>query len=52
MSDDKGNLQLIANYNNDVGDYWKYLDRGDKPLRDSSRAVRLGVDYVIYAMTH
>jgi hypothetical protein len=52
MSDDNGNLQLIANYNNDVGDYWKYLDRGDKPLRDSSRAVRLGVDYVIYAMTH
>jgi hypothetical protein len=52
MNDEKGNLQLIANYNNDVGDFWKYLDHGDKPLADSSRAVRLGVNYVIYAMTH
>jgi hypothetical protein len=52
MSDEHGNLQLIANYNNDVGDYWKYLDHGEKPLRDSARSVRLGVNYVIYAMTH
>ena len=52
MTDEEGNLQLIANYNNDVGDFWKYLDHGDKPLADSSRAVRLGVNYVIYAMSH
>ncbi len=52
MSDDNGNLQLVANYNNDVGDFWKYLDWGDKPLGDSSRAVRLGMNYVIYALTH
>jgi hypothetical protein len=52
MLDENGNVQVIANYNNDVGDFWKYLDHGDKPLADSSRAVRLGMDYVIYAMTH
>src|SRR5438093_9205860 len=52
MSDEHGTLQLIANYNNDIGDYWKYLDRGDKPLKDSSRAIRLGINYVIYAMSH
>ena len=52
MMDEHGNLQLIANYNNDVGDYWRYLDDGDKPLKESARAVRLGMDYVIYALTH
>ena len=52
MSDEHGNLQLIANYNNDVGDFWKYLDQGDKPLKDSSQAVRLGINYIVYAMSH
>jgi hypothetical protein len=52
LSDEHGNLQLIANYNNDVGDFWKYLDHGDKPLKDSSSAIRLGINYIVYAMTH
>lgn len=52
MSDEKGKLQLIANYNNDIGDFWKYLDHGDKPLKDSTTAIRLGINYVVYAMSH
>ncbi len=52
MSDEQGRLQLIANYNNDIGDFWKYLDQGDKPLQDSSRSIRMGVDYVMYSLTH
>ncbi len=52
LSDEHGNLQLIANYNNDIGDFWKYLDYGDKPLADSTAATRLGINYLIYAMTH
>ncbi|HEX4997618.1 MAG TPA: DUF4159 domain-containing protein [Terriglobia bacterium] len=52
MSDDNGNLQVIASYNNDIGDYWRYLDDGDKPLKYSAKAVRLGVNYVVYALTH
>jgi hypothetical protein len=52
MADEHGRLQLIANYNNDIGDFWKYLDYGLKPLRDSSLAVRLGMNYVVYSMSH
>jgi len=52
MSDEHGRLQVIANFNNDIGDFWKYLDEGDKPLRDSTRSIRLGIDYVLYALTH
>ena len=50
MSDEHGRLQVIANYNNDIGDFWKYLDEGAKPLKDSSRAIRLGINYIVYAM--
>jgi hypothetical protein len=52
MSDEHGRLQVIANYNNDIGEFWKDLDHGDKPLQDSSTAIRLGINYVVYAMTH
>ena len=52
MSDENGRLQIIANYNNDVGDFWKYLDHGDKPLQDSTTSIRLGINYFIYAMSH
>ena len=52
MSDEHGRLQLIANYNNDIGDFWKYLDHGDKPLKDSTAAIRLGINYIVYAMSH
>jgi uncharacterized protein DUF4159 len=52
MSDEHGRLQVIANYNNDIGDFWKYLDMGDKPLDESTRAIRLTINYIFYAMTH
>jgi hypothetical protein len=52
MSDEHGRLQLIAYYNNDIGDYWKYLDEGDKPLQDSSTAIRIGINSIVYALTH
>jgi hypothetical protein len=52
LPDENGNLSMIANYNNDVGDFWKYLEDGDKPLKDSSRSVRLGINYVVYALSH
>src|SRR5436190_11712435 len=52
MSDAHGNLQVLAFYNNDIGDFWKYLDHGDKPLGDSTRSIRIGIDAIIYSMTH
>lgn len=52
MSDEQGRLQLIAYYNNDIGDFWKYLDEGDAPLRDSTTSIRIGINSIVYAMTH
>ena len=44
-------LMVIANFNNDIGDYWEYSDMGYFPIDLSNEAYKVGVNYVIYAMT-
>lgn len=43
-------LMVIANFNNDIGDYWEYSDRGFLPIDLSNEAYKFGVNYVIYAL--
>ncbi len=50
-SDESGNLQAIANLNNDIGDYWEWSDQSINPL-NSNEAYKFGINYVIYALTH
>ena len=45
-------LMVIVNYNNDIGDYWEFSDEGFFPVDLSNTAYKLGVNYVVYAMTH
>ncbi len=45
-------LMVIVNYNNDIGDYWEWSDSGYIPIEISNEAYKLGVNYVVYAMTH
>lgn len=45
-------IQMVVNYNNDIGDYWEYSDYGYYPIDLSNEAYKLGVNYVIYAHTH
>jgi hypothetical protein len=52
LVDDRNRVHLIANYNNDLGEFWEWLDKGDKPFGPSVHSVQLGIDYVMYAMTH
>jgi len=52
MSDEHGNLQVIANYNNDLGEFWEWVDRGQMPFRPAARSVKFGMNYAIYAMSH
>ncbi len=48
--DPEGRLMIIANFNNDIGDYWEYSDMGYFPIDLSNEAYKFGVNYVIYAM--
>jgi hypothetical protein len=45
-------LLAIVNYNNDVGENWEWSDAGVIPVDVSNQAYKLGVNYVVYAMTH
>jgi uncharacterized protein DUF4159 len=45
-------LRMIVNFNNDVSQYWEWSDTGIAPIDLSNEAYKLGVNYVIYAMTH
>lgn len=50
--DGRGGTAMIVCYNNDVGDYWEFLDNPRYALDPSTEAVRLGVNFALYAMTH
>lgn len=50
--DDKGRVMVAISYNSDVGDAWEYADDPEYPEKFSGLAIRIGVNYVVYAMTH
>ena len=52
MFDDSGRLQVIVNFNNDIGDYWEWSDTSFFPVSLSNEAYKLGINYVVYALTH
>jgi hypothetical protein len=45
-------LMLIANHNNDVAEYWEWSGTGYLPIDDSTEAWKLGINYVMYSLTH
>jgi hypothetical protein len=50
--DDRGRLMVAMCFNNDIGDAWEFADDPNYPEKYSALAIRLGVNAVIYAMTH
>lgn len=45
-------LMIVANYNNDIGEYWEFDGTGWLPIDLTNDAYKFGVNYVVYAMTH
>lgn len=52
LRDDSGRLQVIVNFNNDLGDFWEWSDEAIFPISLSNEAYKFGVNYVVYALTH
>jgi hypothetical protein len=50
--DDRGRLMVLIAFNNDVADAWQWADDPRYPADEANRALRLGVNVAIYAMTH
>lgn len=51
-NDPSKRLMVIVNYNNDIGDLWEWSDAGFIPIEISNEAYKLGVNYLMYALTH
>ncbi len=45
-------LQMIINYNTDVSQFWEWSGTGLRPIDDTNEAYKLGVNYIVYGLTH
>ena len=52
VRDDNGRVVVAITFNNDLGDSWQLADNPQYPQKFSFLGIRLGVDFVIYTMTH
>jgi hypothetical protein len=50
--DDRGRIMVAICHNVDLGDSWEWADRPEYPSQYSDLGIRIGVNYVVYAMTH
>lgn len=51
-NDPSQRLQVIINFNNDIGDYMEWSGDGWYPVNLSNDAYKLATNYIVYGMTH
>lgn len=50
--DEHGRLMVVINWNTDLGDAWEWAERPEYPLKFSTFAVEMGINFIVYAMSH
>ncbi|MEX2260593.1 MAG: DUF4159 domain-containing protein [Bryobacteraceae bacterium] len=50
--DDRGRLLVAICFNMDVGDAWEHADMPEYPERYASLAYRIGINFIVYSMSH
>jgi hypothetical protein len=51
-NDQTKRLQVIVNYNTDISQFWEWSGTGLRPIDETNEAYKLGVNYIIYGLTH
>jgi len=51
-NDPSKRLQMIINYNTDVSQFWEWSGTGLRPIDQTNEAYKLGVNYLMYGLTH
>jgi len=51
-NDPKKRLMVMINFNTDISNFWEFSSTGLYPVDLSNEAYKLGVNYLIYALTH
>ena len=52
IMDDTGRVMVLINWNSDMGDGWEHTYHPAYPTRYANSAYRLGINYLMYSMTH
>ena len=52
IEDDNGRLMVLIAFNNDVSDSWQWADDSRYPAERANLGLRIGVNVVVYALTH
>jgi len=52
IKDDDGRIMVAINFNMDMGDAWEHADDAFYPEPITALAYRIGINYIIYTMTH
>ena len=52
MLNDDGEVAIAAGHNNDLANFWDWYDQSYSPLEPAADAFRLGINFVIWSMTH
>ena len=50
--DEHNRLMVLVNWNTDLGDAWEWADSPQYPLRYSTYAYEIGINFVIYGMSY
>jgi hypothetical protein len=50
--DDDGRIMVLINWNTDMGDGWEHTYHPRYPTRYANLAYQMGLNYLIYSMTH
>ena len=45
-------LQIIVNFNTDISQFWEWSGTGLRSISDTNESYKLGVNYLIYGLTH
>ena len=51
-NDPRKRLMVIANHSTDIAEYWEFSSTGFRPIGESNEAYKLGVNYIMYGLTH
>lgn len=49
---DAGDVVIAAGHNNDLANFWDWYDQARMPLEPAADAFRLGINFVVWSMTH
>ena len=50
--DSDGRIMILVNWNSDMGDGWEHTYDAEYPTKYANLAYQLGINYLIYALTH